>query len=63
MKILMLANYFKPERVASPYLGENCREAYAKEGFDMVLYTPVPTRGITEEVRQEYKKRLYEEDA
>lgn len=62
MKILMLANYFKPERVASPYLGENCREAYAKEGFDMVLYTPVPTRGITEEVRQEYKKRLYEEE-
>ena len=62
MKILMLANYYKPEKAASPYLGENRREAYAEAGFDMVLYTPVPTRGITEEVRRDYQNRLYEEE-
>ena len=62
MKILMLANYYKPEQAASPYLGENRREAYAKADFDMVLYTPVPCRGVSEEVRKEYSKRLYEEE-
>lgn len=62
MKILMLANYYKPEQAASPYLGENKRQAFAEAGFDMALYTPVPTRGISEEVRREYSKRLYEEE-
>lgn len=62
MRILMLANYYKPEQAASPYLGENRREAYAQAGFEMVLYTPVPCRGISEEMRQEYAKRLYEEE-
>ncbi len=62
MKILYLANYFKPERAASSYLGDNIRWAYAKAGFDMVLYAPVPTRGISDEVREEYKKRLLDTD-
>ena len=62
MRILLLANYYKPEKAASPYLGENKREAFAKAGFDMVLYTPVPTRGVSEEVRREYRQRLYEEE-
>ena len=62
MKILMLSNYYKPEKAASPYLGENKREAFAEAGFDMVLHTPVPCRGISEEVRKEYGKRLYEEE-
>lgn len=62
MKILTLSSYYKPEQFASPYLDENRWEAYAKAGYDIVLYTPVPTRGITEEVRREYAKRLYEEE-
>jgi len=62
MKILSLSNYYKPEQAASSYLGENKREAYAKAGFDMVIHTPVPCRGISEEVRKEYSKRLYEEE-
>ncbi len=62
MRILMLSNYYKPEKAASPYLGENRREAFAKAGFDMTLYTPTPTRGISEEVRREYQTRLYEEE-
>ncbi|MBR7092918.1 MAG: glycosyltransferase family 4 protein [Clostridia bacterium] len=61
MKILFLQAYFEPERVASPYLGENKRQAYADAGFDMVLYTPVPTRGVTDEVRRAYKSRLREQ--
>ncbi len=39
-------------------MGENTCEAYAAAGFDMVMYTPVPTRGVSDEVRAEYSKRL-----
>lgn len=62
MKILMLSNYYKPETAASLYLGENRRQAFADAGYEMVLHTPVPSRGISEEVRKEYSKRLYEEE-
>ena len=62
MRILSLSNYYRPEQAASSYLGENKRDAYAEAGFEMVVYTPVPCRGISEEVRKEYSKRLYEEE-
>ena len=56
MRILFLTAYFPPEHVASQYLGRNRNQAFADAGFDMVLYTPVPTRGISQEIRDEYKK-------
>ena len=60
MKVLFLPAYFYPEQAASSYLGVNRFDAYAKEGFDMVVYTPVPSRGISAEVREEYKKKREE---
>lgn len=60
MRILFLPAYFSPEQAASPYLGENRNQAFADAGFDMVVYTPIPTRGITNEIRQEYKKKKHE---
>lgn len=60
MKILFLPAYFHPEQAASPYLGENRNQAFADAGYDMVVYTPTPTRGISENVRQEYKKKKME---
>lgn len=60
MKILFLPAYFHPEQAASPYLGENRNKAFADAGFNMVIYTPIPTRGITEDVREEYKNKKYE---
>lgn len=60
MRILFLPAYFSPEQAASPYLGENRNQAFADAGFDMVVYTPIPTRGITHEIRQEYKKKKHE---
>lgn len=60
MKLLFFTTYFSPEKAASPYLFENRNEAFAKAGFDMEVYTPVPTRGITQEVREVYKKRKKE---
>lgn len=60
MKILLLPAYFHPEQAASSYLGDNIRQALCEAGYDLILYTPMPTRGIFKEVRDEYKKRKLE---
>ena len=60
MKILFLTAYFYPEQAASPYLGENRNQAFADAGYDMVVYTPTPTRGIDNNVRNEYKNKKNE---
>ena len=56
MNILLLPPYFIPERMASSHLDHDRYNAFASEGWDMFLYTPVPTRGITNDVRLKYKK-------
>ena len=57
MKILFLSAYSYPEHAASSYLGSNRNQALVENGFDLVNYTPTPCRGVTPEVRKEYKKR------
>lgn len=61
MKLLLLPSYFQPERAASAYLTENRYEAFAGAGFDMEVYAPCPTRGISWEEREAYKGRLRRE--
>lgn len=60
MKLLFLSAYFYPEKAASSYLSDNRFEAFAKNGFEMQVYTPMPTRGINKEIRQEYLKKRSE---
>lgn len=60
MKILFIPAYFFPEHGASSYLDLNQKDAFAAADFKMVVYTPIPTRGISENVRQEYKKKKME---
>ena len=60
MKILLLPAYFYPEQAASSYLGDNIRQALCGAGCDVILYAPIPSRGISKEVREEYKKRKLE---
>lgn len=60
MKILELPAYFYPESMSSSHLDDNLREAIAKSGIDMAIYCPTPTRGITVEVRKEYKRKKQE---
>ncbi len=57
MRILFLSAYSYPEQAASSYLGSNRNQALVENGFDLVIYTPTPCRGVTPEVRKEYKKR------
>ena len=54
MKVLFLPAYFYPEQAASSYLGDNTRQAMCEAGCDLELYAPMPTRGISKEVRAEY---------
>ena len=61
VRILYLPAYFYPETAASSYLGENRNQAFADAGFEMDAYTPMPCRGISKEMREEYKKKRIEE--
>lgn len=58
MKVLLLSSYFYPEKMASSYLQKNRGEAFAAAGFEMEVYAPCPTRGISGEERERYKRRL-----
>lgn len=60
MRILYLPAYFYPEKAASSYLGENRNQAFADAGFEIDAYAPMPCRGISKEVREEYKKKRVE---
>lgn len=54
MKILYLTAYSFPEQTPSSYLGRNRNEAFYAQGWSSVTFTPVPTRGITDEQRNLY---------
>lgn len=60
LRILYLPAYFFPETAASSYLGENRNQAFADAGFEIDAYAPMPCRGISKEVRDEYKKKRVE---
>lgn len=60
MRILYFRAYHYPESVASAYLFDNERDAMLDAGYDIVLYTPVPCRGVSKEVRNEYKRKKFE---
>ena len=61
MRILHLPAYFQPEQAASSYLMDGMYQAFTAGGMDMLVYTPVPTRGVSEEVIKEYRNKLHEQ--
>ncbi len=60
MKVLLLPAYFTPENMSSTSHDTNLQEDLAAEGVEMVVYTPTPTRNVSREVRNEYKKKRLE---
>lgn len=60
MKLLLLPAYFTPESEAGSHLADNRNEAFADAGFDMEVHTPAPSRGISSETRQQYRKKRKE---
>ena len=61
MKILKLSPYCRPEEMASSHLSRDLDEAYLRNGFSFEIFAPTPTRGVSPEVREKYKKIKYEE--
>lgn len=57
IKILALAPYAFPERIASSHLDNNLDEAYDKEGFIRIVYTPFPCRGISDSEMRMHRQR------
>ena len=62
MRVLFLEAYFKPEKTSGAHIAEDVRVGLANKGHTMKIYAPVPTRGVSDEVRREYKKRKRETD-
>lgn len=64
MRILRLRAYYAPEQTAASHLTKDMNNAYCSAGITCVNITPMPTRGVSEEVRKEYrsKKREVSED-
>lgn len=60
MKILKLSPYCDPEQVSSSHLTTDLNEAFVAAGFTIENYAPTPTRGVSKEVRDKYKKIKYE---
>ncbi len=60
MKLLRLCSYFYPEKVASSHLTDDMYRAFATAEIDCVCIAPEPSRGISDEVRNEYKDKKIE---
>ena len=60
MNILIFNAYYTPETAASLNLEEDIAEGFSQEGNHVVMYVPTPSRGVTEQVRKEYKNRKIE---
>lgn len=64
MKILFLPAYHYPEITAGSYLSDNLYEALIGAGHEIEIYTPCPTRGISQDERRRYRnirtERLYD---
>lgn len=60
MKVLQLPSYYFPENAASSYLGNNIRESLCDDGICVDIYVPMPCRGVSAEIKKEYKKKKLE---
>lgn len=55
-KLIYFVQYFPPEIAAGLPLVKDMIEGFAKRGMNVVVYTPVPTRGVDDKTREYYKK-------
>lgn len=58
MNLLLYSAYYEPEVAASLYLSTNLYEDFAAAGMNVRLYTPLPTRGVTDEIRNAYRGKI-----
>ena len=61
MKILFVNAYFYPENIAFSHLEKDIIEGLQNAGHEISVICPTPTRGVSDEVHREYKRRKREE--
>ena len=59
MKILKLTAYGYPEQTAGRTIGSNLIDAFVIQGWDIVTYTPTPSRGLSNETIRLYRGKAY----
>ena len=60
MHLLYFVQYFPPEKASGLPIVTDMIEGFAEHGWDVDVYIPTPTRGVTDEVRKEYAKKRKE---
>jgi glycosyltransferase involved in cell wall biosynthesis len=60
MNVLRPVAYYEPEKIASSHLSNDIEETFVREGFNLKIITPVPTRNVDNKIRLKYKKIKYE---
>lgn len=60
MKVLFINAYFYPEKIAFTHLEKDIMETLLENGYEIKVLCPIPTRGITPKVKDEYKNKKYE---
>lgn len=60
MRVLYFVQYFPPEKAAGMSLVSDMINGFAEAGDKVTVYTPVPTRGVNDEIREYYKKHKSE---
>lgn len=63
MKVLFLESYFKPEKTSGAHLAQDVRDGLVEKGHTMLIFAPTPSRGVSDEVRREYKKKKHETES
>lgn len=61
-KVLFMRGYFPPESAASNQMCLDLIKRLGQKGMKVTVACPVPTRGVTDEVRREYKKNKKKEE-
>lgn len=60
MRLTYFVQYFPPEQASGLHLVEDLLDGFIKHGWDVNLYTPSPTRGVTDSQRKEYANKRIE---
>lgn len=60
MKLVYLVQYFSPEKASGLQLVEDLLEGFSEQGWKTDVFTPTPTRGVTDEQRKEYAHKRVE---
>lgn len=58
--VLLLPAYFEPEMTPTSFLMQDVHDSLMSGGYKLVIHTPMPTRGVSIEIRNQYKNCRYE---